>query len=517
MPDNCNFDAVPLTQAQQIRTPNLYHVSYTNQDFWSLKNRLVQFIKERFGSDFNDFFESDLGILLIENWAFIADMLSFKMDQIANEVFIDTVTELENAFRQAKLVGFEPTPPIGARAMFSLSLGGLLSTDLVIPTPLGVDVVANDVATRFELFPADENNDPLFDQDIIIPAGQFSNTSIVGIEGVTTIDQFEGTGEVSQTITLVTSPVIFDSIRVDVDGVRWERVDAFTDSQPRREYRVEFNSTWQAFVIFGNSRAGAIPPAGSQIFVTYRVGGGSFGNIVTNAVQTQRPFEVDGFDISVPVTITNYTKAEFGYDGDTIADIKQKLPAYIRSQDRAVTGDDYKTLANQFATAYQGQVGKATAVLRNTGCAGNIIDLFVLARNGANDLQEATEGLKYELATMLEEKKMITDHVCIKDGVVLEVDVAIELTLDKFFKKFKDEIKLRAERTVDDFFNLNNWDYGLTLKDADINKALSSIKEVKSSIVTLVTNSIDNSGSIVTSKYYEIIRPDNIVITFNFE
>ena len=143
MPDNCNFDAVPLSQAEQIRTPNLIHNSYVNQDFWSLKTRLVQFIKERFPDDFNDFFESDLALLLIENWAFIGDMLSFKADQIANEVFIDTVTEIENAFRQAKLVGFEPTPPIGAKALFSLTLGTLLSTDLIIPTPLSVDVVAN--------------------------------------------------------------------------------------------------------------------------------------------------------------------------------------------------------------------------------------------------------------------------------------------------------------------------------------------------------------------------------------
>ena len=392
MPDNCNFDAVPLSQAEQIRTPNLIHNSYVNQDFWSLKTRLVQFIKERFPDDFNDFFESDLALLLIENWAFIGDMLSFKADQIANEVFIDTVTEIENAFRQAKLVGFEPTPPIGAKALFSLTLGTLLSTDLIIPTPLSVDVVANNVATLFELFPSDDNNNPIFDQDIIIPAGQFSNISVVGVEGRTTQNQFQGNGEINQTYTLSSVPVIFDSIRIDVDGVRWEQVDSFTDSKPRREFRVEFNSSWQAFIIFGNSRTGVIPPIGSEILVTYRTGGGSFGNIVTGAITTQRPFQVDGFSFSVPVSITNYTKADFGYDGDTIADIKQKLPAYIRSQNRAVTGDDYKTLTDQFVTPFQGQIGKSTAVLRNSGCAGNIIDLFILAKDGANGLQEATDS-----------------------------------------------------------------------------------------------------------------------------
>ena len=55
MPDNCNFDAVPLSQSQEIRTPNLISMNYTNQDFWSMKQRLVQFISEHFEDDFNDF------------------------------------------------------------------------------------------------------------------------------------------------------------------------------------------------------------------------------------------------------------------------------------------------------------------------------------------------------------------------------------------------------------------------------------------------------------------------------
>jgi hypothetical protein len=87
-----------------------------------MKTRLIDFIKQKFSTDFSDFVESSIAIMLIENWAFIADTLSFKMDQISNEIFIDTVTETENAFRLAKLVGFQPQPPIAARSMWTASI-----------------------------------------------------------------------------------------------------------------------------------------------------------------------------------------------------------------------------------------------------------------------------------------------------------------------------------------------------------------------------------------------------------
>ena len=156
----------------------------------------------------------------------------------------------------------------------------LFRSDLVVPSPFDISTTSGDKLIRIELFPCDSDNNPVFDQDIIIPAGSFVNASVVGLEGYTRQDTTDGTGAIGQTIKLVYSPVIYDSIRVDVDGVRWNQVDYFTDSQPRREYRVEFDSSYNAYVIFGNNRAGLLPSSGSVITITYRTGGGTVGNIV---------------------------------------------------------------------------------------------------------------------------------------------------------------------------------------------------------------------------------------------
>jgi hypothetical protein len=382
------------------------------------------------------------------------------------------------------------------------------STDILITAPLPIRIVSGNTPITIELFQADENQQPIFNDPIIIPAGSLITNSVVGIEGKTSTDTFSGNGQVAQTLAITKSPVIYDSVQVYVDGVLWDKVDYFTDSQPRREYRLEFNSNWSAFVIFGNNRAGLLPPANSRIEVVYRVGGGIIGNIVSGYVTFQYQADVSGVDYKVPVTFVNYTSGRYGYNGDTIDDIRRKLPLWVKTQDRAVSGSDYKVLCEQFATSYHGQIGKANPTLRNYGCSGNIIDIYVLAKSGTDDVEMASNNLKMDLLVELNDKKMLTDFICLKDGIIIRVDVAIEATLDKFYRKYQQEITSRILQQTNEFFSLNNWDYGQTLRSIDLVKQLANIQEIDTYTITFTTNDPSNSGETVTSNYYEIIRPD---------
>lgn len=514
---NCPFEVTPYDESNIIKTPELVNLNYTNQDFWSLKTRLIEFIQEKFEDTFTDFVESDLAILLIENWAFIADTLSFKMDQIANEVFIDTVSELDNAFRLAQLVGFKPLPPIASRALFSASINSILETDLIIPAGQRIDFSTELGSRSMELYVANALNQPIFDDDIIIPAGNTLNTTIVGIEGRSRIDNFTGSGEPGQAIGLTANSVINGSIRVYVDGEEWQEVTWFTDSKKRKEFRIEYDPQWNGFVMFGSARAGAIPSRGAEIQVTYRIGGGLAGNITTGSLEFQRTFRVPGFDFRIPVNFVNYTRGEFGYEGDTIEDIKFKIPRWMRLQNRTVTGDDYKSLADQFSTTYNGQIGKSTAVLRNHGCSANVIDLYVLARDGENSLTLTTNELKIELQEEIDSKKVMTDYVCIRDGVIVEVDVSVDIVMSKFYRKFEEEYRERITRRLLTFFSLNNWEYGKDLKASDLIKEISDVKEIRSVVLNFLTTEEDNSGEMVVTKFFEIIRPSTLEINFIYE
>jgi hypothetical protein len=524
MPENCPFEIAPFARSNPLKNEKVLSLNYTNQDFWSLKTRLVEFMRERFGDQgsvlpntFNDLVEGSIAIMLMENWAFVGDMLSFKMDQMVNELFIDTVTEPDNAFRLCQLVGFKPTPPVPATSMWSATLGGVLDSDIVLSAPIAIDTATEDGIITVELFAADARNRPLFGQDIVIPAGSFSNSSIIGIEGKTFFDNYTGTGQTLQSYSTTKDSVIYDSINVRVDGILWERVDYFSDSQPRREYRVEFDSSYRAYIMFGNNKAGLSPPNGAQVQIEARQGGGTIGNIVTGYIETQVIARVFGIAGGIPVTLRNYTRGKNGYEGDTVEDIRRKLPLYLRTQDRAVTGLDYKTLADQFVTPYNGQIGKSMAVLRNHGCAGNVVDIYVLAKEGSYGLAEADDNLKMELADMLESKKMVTDYLCLRDGVVVETDVFLEVKISRINKKFEQEIRANIENKIDEFFALSAWDYGKELRESDLVKTLASVKQAEGFDIVFTTDDENNSGQVVRTKFYEIVRPGSIEIAFMYQ
>jgi hypothetical protein len=520
MADLCPFDVTPLATAKVINNTPVYNLNYTSQDYSSMKTRLLELIHANFNDEFNDFTESSLAMMLIECWAWLADLLSFKIDQIANELFIDTVTEPENAFRISKLVGFKPQPPLPSRAMFIASKNSPHSLDVSMKTPVVVQLETGVSEIRYELFAADVNNNPIFGQDIVIPAGSTFNKSVIGLEGSSHSANYKSTGKANQTYTLPYPSVFYNSIQVRSDDLVWEQVENFTEAKVRPEYIVEYDADYRAKITFGNGKAGLIPPQNSEIKILFRIANRNTTEIITGAFENKVHVSVPGIPHGITVDFKNFTKSDYGYPGDSINEIRKKLPSFLRTQDRAVTGADYKYLANRFMSAHNGSIGKATAALRNHGCAGNIIDIIVLAQTGNWKLVKANDNLKSELLEDLNGKKIFTDYLCIKDGEIILTDIHVDIVLDKINKKNEEAVKRKIVEILDWFFDLPNWEFGQSLKESDIVKTLARVSEVRSFEIAFVTAKNVNTGStenVLTPNYNEIIRPDNIIINFVYK
>src|SRR5262249_6245724 len=105
-------------------------------------------------------------------------------------------------------------------------------------------------------------------------------------------------------------------------------------------------------VRFGNGRRGEIPVAGAEVTaVRYRFGGGAAGNPAAGTITTAMN-SIDGL-----YKVTNERRAEGGLDEEDIEDLKEAAPARLRSRDRAVTIEDFTSIAR---TA--GGVAKAIAL-----------------------------------------------------------------------------------------------------------------------------------------------------------
>ena len=65
-------------------------ISYTNRDFESIKDDLVNYAKRYYSSTYKDFNEASFGSLMLDLVSYVGDQLSFYTDYQANESFLDS-------------------------------------------------------------------------------------------------------------------------------------------------------------------------------------------------------------------------------------------------------------------------------------------------------------------------------------------------------------------------------------------------------------------------------------------
>ena len=81
-------------------------INYTNREFETIKESLVNYAKRYYANTFQDFNEASFGALMLDLVAYVGDQLSFYTDYQANESFLDTAIELPNVQRLAKQLGY---------------------------------------------------------------------------------------------------------------------------------------------------------------------------------------------------------------------------------------------------------------------------------------------------------------------------------------------------------------------------------------------------------------------------
>jgi hypothetical protein len=82
--------------------------------------------------------EGDLAVQMVEWWAYVADILTFYNERIANEAYLSTALLPESVNHLVQLLGYRPRPALGSR----VTLAGLLSLGARTPVtaPQGLQV-----------------------------------------------------------------------------------------------------------------------------------------------------------------------------------------------------------------------------------------------------------------------------------------------------------------------------------------------------------------------------------------
>tara|TARA_R110000851_G_scaffold252283_5_gene404810 strand:+ start:153 stop:1949 length:1797 start_codon:yes stop_codon:yes gene_type:complete len=81
-------------------------IRYTNREFSTIKEGLVEYAKRYYPDVFKDFSEASFGSLMLDTVAYAGDILSFYLDYQTNESFLNTAVEYDNVIRMGEQVGY---------------------------------------------------------------------------------------------------------------------------------------------------------------------------------------------------------------------------------------------------------------------------------------------------------------------------------------------------------------------------------------------------------------------------
>tara|TARA_A100001515_G_scaffold93449_1_gene74785 strand:- start:7713 stop:9518 length:1806 start_codon:yes stop_codon:yes gene_type:complete len=81
-------------------------IKYTDRDFNSIRQSLVDYAKRYYPNTFQDFNEASFGALMLDTVAYVGDILSYYVDYQANESFLDTSVEIDNIIKIGRQSGY---------------------------------------------------------------------------------------------------------------------------------------------------------------------------------------------------------------------------------------------------------------------------------------------------------------------------------------------------------------------------------------------------------------------------
>jgi hypothetical protein len=495
-------------------------VDFTATDFATLRQSLIDYVKAVYPNDYNNFEESDLGMMFIELVSYMGSIMSYKSDMLAHESFIKTAKDRTNVRKLLELIGIRLRGPVGGAgaARVTAETAGLDHT--VQPQNRVVTVTSpeDNQPVSYTLYTVTNGmiDDPNANSTISLLQSDADSptvwTNLALLEGSFAREEgpFNEIDNVKE-IALAEGPVIEGSVQVFIQSEDTATSGAYVEveslyaasSTDQKIFSVKYDDEYRARVIFGDGTNGVIPPNTSEYVVTYRVGGGVRGNVPRSYINTSFRTNIE------TVTLENIQAITGGAEAETVDKAKKYGPLTFRTQDRLVSLDDYKSFASRFVGP-TGTSAKAVASVRKSYSSANIVDLFVLEKASTTQLQKASLSFKNALLEAIEGKKMLTDEIVLVDGLIRTLDLVITISVSDKFKPKEGEIIRRSATEVQNFFNVDNREFGERLLLADINRAVfDNVDEVK-------VSRVDNLDNDVRLEFNEIIQLNNLVINIEY-
>ncbi|MGH2367092.1 MAG: putative baseplate assembly protein [Chloroflexota bacterium] len=236
------------------------------------------------------------------------------------------------------------------------------------------------------------------------------------------------------------------------DGETWQaRRDLLNSDRFAPEFVVEMEEDGRTTLRFGDDVLGRAPAAGATFTATYRVGNGRSGNVGAESI-TRVVTDVLGI-----TAVRNPLPAGGGTDPEPLEQVRLYAPQAFRTQERAITEDDYAAVAQRHP-----EVQRAAATRRWTG---SWYTMFVTVdRQGGRPVDARFEA---ELRRFVERFRLAGDDLEIDAPRFVPLDIALTVCIvPGFHRSSVRQALLETFSSVDlpsgqrGFFHPDNFTFG---------------------------------------------------------
>ena len=331
------------------------YTQLNNLDFADIKTALKDYMRAQ--TDFTDYdFEGSAITQILDVLAYNTYYTAFNTNMVVNELFLDSATLRDNVVSLAKQLGYTPKSVTAPKASVSMALTFTGTAPAEVAIKAGSGFVTNYDGSLYR-YVLKEN----------------MRVSVANnVATFTDIPIYEGSQIVTNTAVNSTSKsqrFIIDNSGVDI-GTLNVRVFQAVNSSIFKDYKqanniLDIGATDEVYfvseiedekyeIFFGDGVLGKKLEDNNVVQMSYIVTNGTATNGAKTFTFNGLMEDENGATITLPFSISSISTtstASGGADIETIDKIKYNAPKFYGSQNRAVTGNDYKAIVRNLYPA----------------------------------------------------------------------------------------------------------------------------------------------------------------------
>lgn len=482
-----------------MANPDVPAIDYTSRDYEGFKTSLLDYASRAF-PQWVPSSEGDFGVLMVELFAYLGDSLSYYGDRLQQESFLPTATQRLSLLQISDLLGYSPSNGVPATGTVTFQTS---NPGPAVTVPAGTQVVTDYVES------IDSPITYETDTDITVPVN--GGTATVSVtQGVTRTQVNVGTssGLPVQEFRLPDVPVIGGTVRVYVDDVdtltEWTYINYLVDADPSdRVFTTFLDDSGATWIRFGDNINGAIPTNQLTIYATYRVGGGSVGNVNAGVVNAIAASDLPGVTISQDSDGSAISSAMTGgADPETNDQIRANAPRIFRTQDRCVTLADFSDLALTIPG-----IVRANAVASTY----TSISVFAIGSDGGTPSTTTLQNVQ----STLQAKALAGTTVTVSGPTTVGVNVGTSsspIVVECWPRYSRASVLYDVQQALKNMLSFANVDFGMRLTLSDFYKAILAVDGVRYVDIPMVAraDAAQTGTADVVFRAWEIPKVGNI-------